>query len=237
VAPAGEVNDTNSRLINGLPCFLQLTAEVRAAARGVGESGLQEEFDNSEGGVSYQELTDDLLEQGLQSSPSAVHGCLCGLLSAGASHQQEYGLDALAGALDLVPHGELAGRVMQLYTAAAAALLDETFDFHPLLPAEDSDIEDRVEALADWCKGFLAGFAHARAGSGKAFPALSDDSNEILEDFAAIAQSGLEDRDDEEESESSYMELVEYLRFATLNLFMDNAVPDNGTPADPPPVH
>ena len=197
---------------------------------------MHEEFDNGVGEVSFEELADHLLEQGLQSSPSAVHGCLCGLLSAGATHQQEYGLDALAGALDLVPHGELAGRVMQLYTATAAALLDESFDFHPLLPADDSDIADRVEALADWCKGFLAGFAHARAGGGEP-PALSADSSEILEDFAAIAQAGIEDRDDEEESENSYMELVEYLRFATLNLFMDNALPDSGTPANPQPIH
>jgi yecA family protein len=195
---------------------------------------LHDEFDSGAGAVSFEELADHLLEQGLQSSPSAVHGCLCGLLSAGASHQEEYGLDALAGALDLAPHGELAGRVMQLYTATAAALQDETFDFHPLLPADDSAIADRVEALAEWCKGFLAGFAHARGG---APPALSDDSSEILEDFAAIAQAGLEERDEEEESESSYMELVEYLRFATLNLFMDNALPESGTAASPPPIH
>ncbi len=38
------------------------------------------------------ELANHLLEQGLESSPSNLHGCLCGLLSAGAPAQAEAGL-------------------------------------------------------------------------------------------------------------------------------------------------
>ena len=134
-------------------------------------------------------------------------------------------------------HGELAEKVMQLYTITAAALQDESFDFHPLLPDDDTDIADRVEALADWCKGFLAGFAYASVGGNRASSALSEDSSEILKDFAAIAQAGLEEREDEEESESSFMELVEYLRFATLNLFMDNLEQAGEKAADSAPIH
>ena len=194
------------------------------------------EFDDNGGVIGFEEMTNHMLEQGLQSSPSAVHGCLCGLLSAGASPQQEYSLDALGGAMDLALHGELAEKVMHLYTITAAALQDESFDFHPLLPDDDTDIADRVEALADWCKGFLAGFAYASVGGNRA-SALSEDSSEILKDFAAIAQAGLEEREDEEESESSFMELVEYLRFATLNLFMDNLEQAGEKAADSAPIH
>ena len=53
----------------------------------------------------------------------------------------------------------------------------------------------------------------------------------------AIAQAGLEEREDEEESESSFMELVEYLRFATLNLFMDNLEQAGEKAADSAPIH
>ena len=62
--------------------------------------------------------------------------------------------------MDLALHGELAEKVMQLYTITAAALQDESFDFHPLLPDDDTDIADRVEALAD---GHRSGWA-GRAG-------------------------------------------------------------------------
>lgn len=196
-----------------------------------------EEFDGGDQVVSYEELADHLLDQGLQSSPSVLHGCLCGLLSAGASSQQEYCLSAISGALDLVPHGELAAQVMSLYTITAAAMEDEVFEFHPLLPDDDTDIAVRVEALAEWCKGFLAGFAHASVGRESAPSALSDDSSEILKDFAEIAQAGFEERGDDEESEGSFMELVEYLRFATLNLFMDNARGAGETPPAPTSMH
>jgi len=57
-------------------------------------------FDDGPGVFDFEELAGLMLDQGLQTSPSAVHGCLCGLLSAGASHQQEYCLDALVGALE-----------------------------------------------------------------------------------------------------------------------------------------
>lgn len=190
-----------------------------------------EEFDNSGQVVRFEELADHLLDQGLQSSPSALHGCLCGLLSAGASSQQEYCLNAISGALDVVLHGELAAQIMSLYSITAAALEDEAFEFHPLLPDDDTDIAVRVDALAEWCKGFLAGFAHASVGRDSAPSALSEDSSEILKDFAEIAQAGFEEQGDDEESEGNYMELLEYLRFATLNLFMDNAL---GTGDDQP---
>ena len=102
---------------------------------------------------------------------------------------------------------------------------------------DDGDIADRVEALADWCRGFLAGFAHASVGDDRSAPALSEDSSEILKDFAAIAQAGLDDSEDREEEEGSYMELVEYLRFAALNLYMDNVEGADDASNNPAPVH
>jgi uncharacterized protein YgfB (UPF0149 family) len=112
---------------------------------------------------------------------------------------------------------------MQLYTVTAGALEDDEFDFHPLLPDDDDAIGERTTALADWTRGFLAGFAHMTAGMGKTPVAMSEDSSEILKDFANIAQAGADESEDgdEEEAEGSYMELVEYLRFATLNVYMD----------------
>jgi uncharacterized protein YgfB (UPF0149 family) len=198
---------------------------------------VHDRFDNNAGGVDFQELADHLLEQGVQASPSMLQGCLCGMLSAGASHEQEYSLFGLAGAMELSLHGELAELVMRLYTTTADAFQDEAFDFHPLLPEDDADIADRVEALADWCKGFLAGFAHASVGEDRSTPRLSEDSNEILKDFAAIARAGLDDSEDSEEEEGSYMELVEYLRFAALNLYMDNVEGAGDGSSRPAPIH
>lgn len=186
----------------------------------------------------FDEFANHLLEQGLEASPAELHGCLTGLLAGGAAPTAEVGVDALAQALDIVVHGELAAQVMQLYTVTAAAMLDEEFDYHPLLPQDSVDIGERVAALTCWCRGFLAGFAHVAAASDRPAAALSEDSSEILKDFAAMAEAAVDDDEDEDESEGSYMELVEYIRFAALNIFMDSQArkderdspPDRGSP-------
>lgn len=174
------------------------------------------------GVFDFDEFADHLLEQGLEASPSCLHGCLTGLLAAGAPIQPEFGLDGLCQALDLVLHGELASRVMQLYTVTAAALEDEEFDFHPMMPDDETDIVQRTEAMADWCKGFLAGFAQVGAAAQRSAPALSEDSSEILRDIASMAEAAVGEDESEEDSEESYFELVEYLRIAALNVFLDS---------------
>ena len=184
-----------------------------------------DDLDSESGVFDFDELANHLLEQGLETSPSRIHGCLTGLLAAGAARERELALAALADGMDLHLHGELAEQVMGLYAVTAAALADEEFDFHLLLPDDEVDIQQRTDAMAQWCKGFLAGFALVAASEeeGQAPAAMSADSAEILKDIAAIAEASVDEEAEEEESEESYFELVEYLRFAVLNVFLDNA--------------
>lgn len=181
------------------------------------------------GVFDIDELANHLLEQGLDTSPSRIHGCLCGLLAAGAPAQAEAGLALLSQAMDLNPHGELAAQLMQLYQVSAAALEDDEFDFYPLLPDDEVEIEARTAAVADWASGFLAGFAQVNQAQ------VSQDSSEILRDFAAIAEAGVDEGEEEEDAENAFMEIVEYLRFASLNIFMDSRVEPAG--GEPPSLH
>lgn len=177
------------------------------------------------------EIADQLLEQGVSTPPSQLHGCLCGLLAAGAPPQQEAGLAGVNQALDLDLHGELAGQVMELYAITALALGDDEFDFAPLLPDDSCDLIERTAALSAWCQGFLAGYARAVALAGRQQDSVPADSGEILRDLAIIAQAGVDAEAEEEESENSYAELVEYIRVAALNAFMDGGY---ATPAVSP---
>ena len=100
------------------------------------------EDDNDENEIfDFDEIANHLIEQGLQSSPADIHGCLCGLLAAGAAVEPELALAALVEAEDLELRGELAEQVMRLYTVSAAALEDEAFEFHPLLPDDETDLD------------------------------------------------------------------------------------------------
>jgi uncharacterized protein YgfB (UPF0149 family) len=166
-------------------------------------------------GIDFDEVANHLLEQGLETSPSELHGALCGLLAGGADSSAEAGLAGLAGAIGVELHGELAVLAIELYGTTNAGLRDELFDFHPLLPDDDVEIRQRVAALGSWCRGFLAGFSQACS----AVP--GGDTAEILRDIAAIAEAEVDPGAEAEDSEGNFTELVEYLRFASLNVFMD----------------
>ena len=188
----------------------------------------------------FDEFASHLLEQGLQASPSELHGCLCGLLAGGAAPQAEVGLAALNQALELDLHGELAHQVMQLFMLTAGALQDEEFDFYPLLPDDGAEMSVRAAALAGWCRSFLAGYAQVGGVRDRQPEALPGDSSEILGDFAAIAQAEADESEDEEEAERAYAELIEYIRFAAINVFTDTRVAvaeDTSLPAEDRPLH
>lgn len=171
----------------------------------------------------FDDIANLLLEQGESCSPSELHGCLSGLLAAGDQRGAEAALDDLNQALGLDLHGELADQVLRLYTASQEAMEDDTFDFLPLLPDEGVELGQRLLALADWCRGFLTGYARVTARAGTGSETLPGDSTEVLRDMALMTQVGEDAPDvDEEDSEEHYAEVVEYLRFAALNVYMDS---------------
>ena len=143
----------------------------------------------------FDDIANQLLAEGAEQSPAYVHGGICGVFAGAGPVVPEDCLAATGQALDLGLHGEL--------------------------PDDDAEIAVRVRALADWCRGFLAAYALMVAdtdGGG-----LGEETSEILKDMAAIANADHEGdgEEQEEEAESHFFELVEYLRFATLNLFMN----------------
>jgi len=191
------------------------------------------------GVFDFDEIANHLLDQGQQTSPADLHGCLSGLLASGTAASAEAALDNVCSALHVTLHGELAEIVQNLYTVTAAALIDETFDFHPLLPDDDTELEVRTQALADWSRAFLAGYAQGKVTSGATGAAVAADSAEALRDLAVIAQAGIDEDATEEESEQSYAEILEYLRVAALNVFLDSEGADDSTAGGTPelPLH
>lgn len=84
-----------------------------------------------------------------------------------------------------------------------------------LLPCDESPLSQRLEALRDWCEGFLQGLQLIDT-SGKQL-ALPPSCNEIVSDIENI--SGIScDEVSTKENEAAYMELVEYLRVAVMLL-------------------
>jgi len=197
-------------------------------------------FDGDESTVDFDGLANGLFDQGCAVSPAEVHGCLSGILAAGAERSGEVALVWLQRCLALDPVGELAGTIIALYEHTALALDSEDMAFAPLLPDEGFEVELRITALGDWSRGFVAAYAQYLALRPVSERDLRPDTAELLNDMVAIAQAIAGDDDDEDALEDQLYEVVEYLRVAAMNIYLDTAVEpidSDGMPSNSDSVH
>lgn len=153
--------------------------------------------------------------------PSDLHGSLTGYLCAGGQANARDWLAALQVQLD---DAEAAAAVrsatlQQLFAECAAWLADPDLRFEPLLPAADTPLDVRADALVEWCRGFLGGVGLTGTADQRG---LSADCAEILRDFGTIAGSHFEYADSEED-ESALAEVIEFIRVGVLLLHAELA--------------
>lgn len=178
--------------------------------------------------LNFNTLADLWVAAGCYQSPSALHGWLTGYLASGARlsaetwHCEAY--DYLELEDDAVP--ALLQQLTDMYSQLLAELAGDSMAYQLLLPAdEDADIDEQVDCLAQWSKGFLDGFGAAGTIQGE----LPEDVAEVLQDLDAFSQAELDNTDPS--NELLYMELAEHARIAALTVFyaLNQAAPSSET--------
>ena len=104
------------------------------------------------------------------SHPSELHGVLCGRLAAGSRIDEPEWLAMVCEHMGLADEAaeesdDLAPFMNSAYGKTLKQLQSTDMSFQPLLPDDDYAIEQRLEALVAWVRGFLEGMALA-AGAG-----------------------------------------------------------------------
>lgn len=163
------------------------------------------------------------------------HGTLAGLFCAKGELKPEEWVEYIGKGLDannLLQREALAAFKM-LFEVTRDQLNDSVLDFHPLLPEDEADVEERIEALGQWCQGFLLGLS---AGDIADIDKLPGDSGEILRDLVEIARAGSYELDGGEEDEESYQQLLEYVRTGVL-LLNEELHPTKAPPRDDVTLH
>lgn len=177
---------------------------------------------------------DQLFTQlGAAGFPAELHGHLVGRLSAGGRLDHAGWLDLAREVIDGRGSPAEADRVLliQLYEATLTQLTDSGFKLSLLLPDDEAPIEQRAQALGQWCEGFLGGF-----GLVSREQPLSEEAESVLADFAAIAQVQT-DLEETEANEVDFMEVTEYARVAVLMLFSECQPADRGQDQPPASLH
>lgn len=198
----------------------------------------------SEHVVDFAHITTLFRRLGLSLDPAECHGSLCGLLCAtdsvkGAAWVKQVLADRLGlpdeevSPVHNTVDGEGRTLLLILYKDTAEQLDDPEFGFSLLLPDDDAPLIQRVEALSRWCQGFLLGLG---LGGVQEQSGLPGESHEVMRDFVEISRLGHGEGGDNEEDETAFAEIAEYVRMAVLLLY-EELRPLRAARPDGAPVH
>jgi uncharacterized protein YgfB (UPF0149 family) len=185
--------------------------------------------------LEYEELRKLLTESGSLIALPELHGGVSGALCAGGPPAAARWVDEFCADHEATDLPDLQDTVLGLVRATWDALAGGELEFEPLLPDDDTLLEEQVHALALWCHGFLSGLAatapdfapRAARGAGREAPSAADAQGvsaevaEILGDFSEISRAGVDEEDsaDPNTADFALTELKEYARVSTQIVF------------------
>lgn len=165
-----------------------------------------------------EEIQRELIGLSIATSPSELHGLLCGWLAAGGDVKSNWFGTVLADDAIQAPGDQT--ELHDLGVITQAQLTDQEFGFDLMLPDESDPIDVRSGYLFEWCAGFVAGF-----GLGGGQPdALTEEGREAFNDLVTLSKSDAQFDGDDEGDEESYAEIVEYVRVAALLIHSEVAM-------------
>jgi len=187
--------------------------------------------------LTYEDLSAPLLQLEPDKEPSEIHGSLCGVLCANHSIDQSSWGPLVISQFDPnnLIHKENMAVFQQLYQQTLQQLNHSNCEFQLVLPSEDNaETQSLVDALGEWCQGFLVGLS---LGGLSDFESLPKDSAELLRDFVEIARAGTSYQlDNEDDDQQSLFELIEYVRIGVL-LINEELHPIKAAPLDSSNMH
>lgn len=175
--------------------------------------------------VDIVELNELLYRIDATMSAAEAHGALCGMICARGTVELSEWVDHVIGeqgeGSDLLH--DLVHKLSELHQWTLETMNDASGNFKLLLLDEEDPLDERVEALAAWCQGFIYGMA---AGGIRQDSELPEDTDELLKDMVEISRAGhdLDDADadaseDNEDDEVAYMEVEEYVRMGVMYIY------------------
>lgn len=138
--------------------------------------------------IDYDQLQAALSLAGLDLSAAEVHGVLCGSMCNQMKTGASPDLQKLLLAGSKVPAESLRplqGHLENLLHESVQSLYGDDSELNLLLPDDDESISLRLQALADWCRGYAIGLLNEDS---LAIDQLSAEAAEMVRDFMTITE-------------------------------------------------
>lgn len=166
--------------------------------------------------LQIDKLREQLDSAEIGQHPVEVHGALVGIICGGAAEQHwQQPMRELMNDGQALPDA-LNALLQEMHQNVATRLADPDFGFTLLLPEEEEPLATRLEALSLWTQSFLTGIAVVQPKLNQS----SADVRDVIRDLAEITQVDLNVGDDEE-SESAFEELLEFVRMSAILCFTE----------------
>jgi uncharacterized protein len=188
--------------------------------------------------ASFSEIQRVLADERSMTDAAEAHGTLAGALCTTSTYRFEDWLQ------EILPEGRAqpisTGALRGLYFLTTETLSSAEMSFEPLLPEDTQPLDERAAALSQWCVGFLYGLG---SGSIQDVSKLPGEVGEVVRDFDELTRVGVGTGESEEENESAYVELVEFVRvgvqlvFEELESLRERAASSELADDDEPPLH
>ncbi len=162
----------------------------------------------------FYTLEDSLLRVEADFTASEVHGIACAVLAFNNQYAEKaWQIQVLKGDAQDFYIQETRRLLTQLFNTTLTQLNSGDLDFELLLPPEQDSLEAQVAALQKWCQGFAFGLALSGL---KTMQDLPEDTRDWVQDVVKIGAAGEMDVHDEDESETAFIELAEFVRVGVL---------------------
>ena len=166
--------------------------------------------------IKLNDIQAKLIEIEAPLSVSEYHGHLIGRMVGGQQISGVTGMQIIAD-LTAAPVPRLAEEAdywKQHMHEVVAHFEADNYGFHPLLPDDERPLEERLFGIAHWCTGFLNGIGSALDQQATKALLKDDDTIDVFTEITNIDLNA----SDTNENEAMYIELVEYVRLAVLNM-------------------
>ncbi|TXH69967.1 MAG: YecA family protein [Thiothrix sp.] len=175
----------------------------------------------------FYTLEDSLLRVEADFTASEVHGIACAVLAFNNQYTEKaWQAQVLKGDPQDFYIQEARKLLQQLFNTTLTQLNSGELDFELVLAPEQDSLEAQVTSLQKWCQGFAFGLALSGL---KTMQDLPEDTRDWVQDVVKIGAAGEMDLQDEDESETAFIELAEFVRVGVL-LMNEELQPIRGRP-------
>jgi uncharacterized protein len=173
----------------------------------------------------YQDINQIIAKIDADCSAAESHGMATGMLCVNSHTELGFWLGELSQDASALNDDDKA--VLQdLFEQTRSLLASDEYEFDLLLPDEDTSLSEQIEALRQWCQGFLFGLGTTSSATVMS-TTWPEAVREAVKDIAEFTK--LDNDAEGEEAENDFMEITEYLRAAVIFLRTELSAAANQT--------